>query len=532
MHKAAILWGLCLALLAVATASAQTVAAGARAVVSSDTLPVYGAMSETAEVKTTLQRGETVIIGLVLFGDNTTWCAISKVGQTKRLGFASCEFLEPDRGQAAAGTPVAAPPAPAPSKPKPITVREVASAPIKVREVPAPTAPLPAPAPVPESAPAAPPRAAAPVPEPAPVAPPRAAVPVPEPAPVAPAPAPAPVPNPRLPRLPPAPAPVPESAPAAPPRAAVPVPEPAPVAPASAAAPVPEPAPVAPPRTAVPVPEPTPVAPVPAAAAVPEPASVAPPRAATPVPEPTPVAPAPAPAPVPEPVVATLLPAPASVPEPAPAAPPPPPVPVPHSAPVAPAPAAAPASPPPTPVAAREPDPAAPGKSDFVEALLDDSGLRASLANYTHSTHLLAFLDKNRLAEIDAPGLERVLSEWFQPGAFYVAIGAQVRKNYSLEQLPAVVEWLRSPATTKFAALERRALSPDAHEELVEFAGGLRAAPPCNQGWCWSTGFTTRYELAIWKSRPRLRWCIRWRKPSARRYPKKSATARPNSTAR
>jgi hypothetical protein len=349
MHKAAILWGLCLALLAVATAPAQTVAAGARAVVSSDTLPVYGSMSETAEVKATLQRGDLVIIGLVLFGDNTTWCAISKIGQTKRLGFASCEFLEPDRGPAAEGAPTPAPPAAVPSKPKPITVREVASAPIKVREVPTPAAPQPAP---------------------------------------------------------------------------------------------------------VPVPEPTPVAPPPAAAAVPEPVSATPPPAPVPVRESAPVAPPPAAAPVPEPAPSALPPAPAPLREPAPA------------------------SPPPTPVAVREADPAAASKSDFVEALLDDSGLRASLANYTHTTHLLAFLDKNRMAEIDAPTLDRVLSEWFQPGAFYIAIGGQVRKNYSLEQLPAVVEWLRSPATTKLAALERRALSPDAHEELVAFAGGLRAAPP------------------------------------------------------
>src|SRR5947207_12812904 len=136
MDKAAISRALCLALAAV-SAYAQTVAAGARAVVSSDTLPVYGAMSQTGEIRFMLRRGDPVVIGLVLFGDDVTWCAVSKPGQTKRLGFASCEFLEPPSATTTS-TPAAAA-APAPSQPappsKPITIREVPSPPIAVHEV-------------------------------------------------------------------------------------------------------------------------------------------------------------------------------------------------------------------------------------------------------------------------------------------------------------------------------------------------------------------------------------------------------------
>lgn len=72
--------GLCLAALAVAAARAQTIGAGARAVVASDTLPVFASMSESAQPKLTLKRGEQVVIGMVLFGSETTWCAISCVG--------------------------------------------------------------------------------------------------------------------------------------------------------------------------------------------------------------------------------------------------------------------------------------------------------------------------------------------------------------------------------------------------------------------------------------------------------------------
>ena len=315
-----------LALLASAMAQGQSVAAGARALVSSDRLPVYASMSDTAEVKATLTKGETVIIGLVLFGDNTTWCALSRVGQSRRLGFASCEFLEPDRGPNAAveaipaPPPVPAQPPPAKSKPKPVTIREVAKPPVTVHEVPSPhevVSPTPAPVDLPAPKPAAEP----------------------------------------------------------------------------ATGPIPEPATATPPATPVAVPDPEP------------------------------------------------------------------------------------ALPPPTTVPVREPEPAA-SQTDFVELLLEASGLRSSLANYTQRTNLLSFLDKGRLAELELPTLQRTVSRWFQPGAFYKAIGGQAQKNYSPDRLPELVEWLRSPVTTRMASLERRAFSPDAREELVAFADALRAAPP------------------------------------------------------
>src|SRR5204862_3690795 len=109
-------------------------------------------------VKATLQRGELLTIGLVLFGDDITWCAVSRSGETRRLGFVSCEFLEPDRGSG--GAPSAAKP-----KPAPITIRDAppelvasvaASAPIAVPVVPPPPPAMPPPAPaIVESAPPA-----------------------------------------------------------------------------------------------------------------------------------------------------------------------------------------------------------------------------------------------------------------------------------------------------------------------------------------------------------------------------------------
>jgi hypothetical protein len=397
MRSSAISRGLCLALLATA-ARAQTVAAGARAIVNTDTLPVYTAMSVSSAVKATLARGDSVSIGLVLFGDDITWCAISKTGETRRLGFASCEFLEADRS--AASAPTDAPRAPL----RPISIREVPPEAIAIRE-----------------APMLPPLALPPAPEPVPV---------------------------REPAPPPAPAPVPE---APPPAVPAPVREPAPAEPPPATAPIPEPAPT----PVVPVREPQP-------AAVPAPLREPPPPEPAPAPavirEPAPIA-APVPAPVPEPV------APPPSRQPAPAEP-------------APAPVAPPVPPPPAAVPVVEPPPPAANQTDFVEISLDGSGLRSSVASYTQTTHLLSFLDKGRLAEIDVPALDQILSEQFQPGAFYSAIGDQIRTNYAPERLPDLVAWLRSPVTKKMAELERHALRPESRDELVAFAQGLSKSPP------------------------------------------------------
>jgi hypothetical protein len=125
---------------ACAWAYAQT--AGARAVVGVDRLPVYPKMSTVSAPVWQLSKGDAVQITLVLFGDEITWCAISRVGESKRLGYVSCDHLTPDRGTEGAAEPPAAatPAAPAAPPPprEPVRIREVPSTPpaaARVREL-------------------------------------------------------------------------------------------------------------------------------------------------------------------------------------------------------------------------------------------------------------------------------------------------------------------------------------------------------------------------------------------------------------
>jgi hypothetical protein len=195
----------------------------------------------------------------------------------------------------------------------------------------------------------------------------------------------------------------------------------------------------------------------------------APPPAAPAAPAPTPAAPAkPAAPPRPKPAPAKIrdvVPAPIIVREvtPAPVTPPPP--------------TPAPITPPTAEPAVKEP-------VDIAEAVLDGSCLRAELASYTQATRISAFLDKGRLALLDAAALDRVIAEQFQPEAFLTAIGARIRQSDSAGQLPAVLEWFQSAEARKLAGLEQRAYSPVSRQSLVEYAGTLTATPRPKRGYC------------------------------------------------
>jgi hypothetical protein len=123
-----------------AAASAQNAGASARVAV--EKLPVYAKMKAEGEPAKMLFKGDAVIIGLVLFGDDITWCAVTKVGETRRLGYVACESLEPDRAgtisaptESPAATPAEPPPLPPKKTMEPIRIREVPTTPVKVREL-------------------------------------------------------------------------------------------------------------------------------------------------------------------------------------------------------------------------------------------------------------------------------------------------------------------------------------------------------------------------------------------------------------
>ena len=123
-------------MVAVSSGAVWAQSAGASAVAIKDS-PIYAKMDSSQDPIYTLPKGQAVVIGMVLFGDEVAWCAVTRPGEKKRLGYVSCEDLESDRSPQADSEAAAAPkPAPAPAPPPgPIRVREVEAPPIPVREV-------------------------------------------------------------------------------------------------------------------------------------------------------------------------------------------------------------------------------------------------------------------------------------------------------------------------------------------------------------------------------------------------------------
>jgi hypothetical protein len=457
----------------VLAATAWSQAAGARAVVTAETTPVYPAMGTQKPAVAELRKGDRVVIGLVMFGDDVTWCAVMRPGETKRLGYVSCELLAPDREDAAAQAPQPAPSAPAaapPAAPAPvpapaattpqagIRIRELPPTTLKIRELPSPAAEQPksSPAPATPAAPppsAAPPAAAPPSPAPA-IPPPENSRPEAAPSPASPpSPDPTPgVPQPPVSRQEAAQPPSPAAVSTAPP--AVAVPEPAPASPERAA---PAAAPAAPPAVT------SPAAPISAATQTPAAAPPSRPEAAPPVSRQDPT-------PAPAAAVPSQAAAPPSTPVPTPVEPPKSQVTVARLEP--------PSAAPPPEVARPAPKTIEMPAGDLAEWVLEESGLRQEVAQYVRTTSLLAFLDKSRLEELDTEALSAILLRTFTAPPFLRAIGGQYRSQMTVDRNESLVEWLRSPVARKMVSLQGQSAASDAREKLLAFAGGLKASPP------------------------------------------------------
>ena len=65
-----------------------------KAVVKSESLALYSAMSVKSDVVKSLKKGDTVSIDLELMNSEGVWCGIIGDGKTETMGFALCEGLE------------------------------------------------------------------------------------------------------------------------------------------------------------------------------------------------------------------------------------------------------------------------------------------------------------------------------------------------------------------------------------------------------------------------------------------------------
>jgi len=67
-----------------------------RGTVKVDSLPVYAEMSTDSDIVATLVRGKLVRITLSITNGDGSWCSVSNIDSSARLGFVRCEELVND----------------------------------------------------------------------------------------------------------------------------------------------------------------------------------------------------------------------------------------------------------------------------------------------------------------------------------------------------------------------------------------------------------------------------------------------------
>jgi hypothetical protein len=384
-------------LLASVAATAFAQSAGTRAVISADRAPLYAKMSLENPPLRMLEKGEIVSIGLVLFGDDVTWCAVSRPGETKRIGYVSCDLLESEK--AAAQAAAQAPPAAA------IRIREVDTPPPVVREV----TPVAVATRVEQSL----------TQEPAPVAaPPALAQPAEMPQPAAPKPF-VPITERILPARVPSEVALDESAPPQPAR-------PVEMARINELQRVPPPVP--PPPVEVPRTEPKPFNPISEIADREISEKLLVEKGAPALPQ------------KPQLLASLRIPDISEIGEP--------------------------------------PAPRELTTEELTGEVLERSALRSQLTQFVRSSYALSFLDKKRLAAVDEGALAQIFHQQFRSEAFYSAVEISLKKESEAGPMRELGTWLESPLTGHMEDLLGHAADPEAREEIVAFADGLRKSPP------------------------------------------------------
>jgi hypothetical protein len=90
--------------LLVLTASSPGSAQDARGTVKNDSLQVYSEMSTDSEGVATLAHGTAVHVNLSVTNGEGSWCSVSGIDASARLGFVRCDGLERENTPSTAGS--------------------------------------------------------------------------------------------------------------------------------------------------------------------------------------------------------------------------------------------------------------------------------------------------------------------------------------------------------------------------------------------------------------------------------------------
>lgn len=114
----------------------------------------------------------------------------------------------------------------------------------------------------------------------------------------------------------------------------------------------------------------------------------------------------------------------------------------------------------------------------LVEEVLELSGARRQIAQIPAVVQAGAAQQKTGLKPEDEAKINRIIAESYQVDALYQTVRAHLQQHFDRQRFGVLLQWLRSPLARKISGLEVRASTPQAVQEMQQFATQLHRNPP------------------------------------------------------
>ncbi|MEK7307940.1 MAG: hypothetical protein AAB089_02610 [Nitrospirota bacterium] len=123
-------------------------------------------------------------------------------------------------------------------------------------------------------------------------------------------------------------------------------------------------------------------------------------------------------------------------------------------------------------------------KNKIVEEILELSGFRKQIENFPSVVQAQLAESKNKLKPEKPEVFEivsKTISESYKSETMYQVVSDNLIANFDMNYYTVLLNWLHSPLSKKMSQLEEQASTPQALQEMKEFAAKLQYAPPSKE---------------------------------------------------
>lgn len=120
-------------------------------------------------------------------------------------------------------------------------------------------------------------------------------------------------------------------------------------------------------------------------------------------------------------------------------------------------------------------------KNKIVEEILELSGMKKQIENYPSLVQSQLAESQNKQKPEVFAIVSKVMSESYKAETMYQVVLGNLIANFDMNHYTALLNWLHSPLSKKMSQLEEQASTPEALQEMREFAAKLQYNPPSQE---------------------------------------------------